>query len=191
VQRTATFLDRDGVIIESRRHAGEPGPPASVDDVTIPDGVSDALESLRTAGYELIVVTNQPDVARGTTERETVEAINTYMRAVLPIDDVYTCLHDGSSCACRKPRPGLLVEAARDHAIDLERSWMIGDRWVDIAAGRAAGVRTALLDRPYSWSPTSQGAPPPGLQPDVAGADLGECVASVLEAGPIHEEAGR
>src|SRR5215210_2813073 len=96
VQRTATFLDRDGVIIESRRHAGKPGPPASVDDVTIPDGVSDALESLRTAGYGLIVVTNQPDVARGTTERETVEAINTYISRALPIDDVYTCLHDGS-----------------------------------------------------------------------------------------------
>ena len=177
--RSAGFLDRDGVIVESRRHAGEPGPPESVDDVAIPDGVGDALSTLRAAGYLLIVITNQPDVARGTTTRSAVEAINEYISEVLPVDGVYTCLHDGDACSCRKPRPGLLLEAARDHDIDLVHSWLIGDRWVDIAAGRAVGVRTVLLERDYSWSSTSQGAAPPGLRADAVGADLAECVAAV------------
>jgi len=172
------------VIVESRRHAGRPLPPESIDDVQIPDGVEDALSSLRGAGYVVIVVTNQPDVARGTTSRSTVEAINTYINDVLPIAAVYTCLHDGDSCSCRKPRPGQHLEAARDHSVDLDRSWMIGDRWVDIAAGRAAGVRTVLLERPYSWSPTHQGPPPPGLRPDAVGADLGECVAAIRGPTP-------
>jgi len=184
VPRIASFLDRDGVIAESRAHAGAPRPPESVDDVAIPAGVADALGSLRRDGYLLVVITNQPDVARGTTTRATVDAINDHLCDVLPIDAVYTCAHDGDACACRKPQPGLLVEAARDHDIDLPRSWLIGDRWVDVAAGRAAGVRTVLLERDYSWSPTSQGPPPTGLRPDAVGADLAGCVAAIAAAGP-------
>ena len=184
VQRIASFLDRDGVIAESRRHARDPRPPASVEDVAIPDGVVDALESLHRDGYLLVVITNQPDVARGTTTRETVDAINDYISTVLPIDVVYTCTHDGDACVCRKPRPGLILQAARDHDIDLPRSWLIGDRWVDIAAGRAAGVRTVLLERDYSWRATSQGPPPAGLRADAVGADLAGCVAAIVGSTP-------
>ncbi|HYV60103.1 MAG TPA: HAD-IIIA family hydrolase [Acidimicrobiia bacterium] len=176
---SAVFLDRDGVIVEARGRRGQPVPPASVADVVIPDGVDEALNSLRADGYVLVVITNQPDVARGTTTRETVDAINEYVGDALPIDAVYTCVHDGDACSCRKPRPGLLLDAARDHALDLAASWLIGDRWVDIAAGRAAGVRTVLLERDYSWSPTSQGHPPPGLHADAVGADVAECVAAI------------
>jgi len=179
VRNIASFLDRDGVIVESRRHPGDPAPPESVDDVAVPDGVAEALDSLRGDGYTLIVITNQPDVARGTTTRATVEAINARIGDLLPIDGVYTCYHDGDGCPCRKPRPGLLLEAAQDHGVDLEGSWLIGDRWVDIAAGHAAGVRTVLLERPYSWSPTSQGPPPPGLRPDAVGGTFGDCVAAI------------
>jgi D-glycero-D-manno-heptose 1,7-bisphosphate phosphatase len=179
VQQPAIFLDRDGVIVESRRLGGDAVPPESVDDVVIPDGVSDALGSVHADGYLLVVVTNQPDVARGLQSRSTVDAINAYVRDVLPIDDVYACLHVGDECSCRKPRPGLIVDAAREHDLDLTRSWLIGDRWVDIAAGRAAGVRTVMLERPYSWNPTSQGAAPPGLRADLTGADLAECAARI------------
>jgi len=179
VPEAAIFVDRDGVIIESRRPGADPRPPASVEDIEIPAGVPESLGALRAAGYVLIVITNQPDVARGTTSRSAVEAINTFVSNALPIDDVYTCFHDGDSCSCRKPRPGLILAAARDHAIDLGRSWLIGDRWVDIAAGQAAGVRTVLLERPYSWAATSAGDPPPGLRPDAVGADLGECAAAI------------
>jgi D-glycero-D-manno-heptose 1,7-bisphosphate phosphatase len=184
VRHSAVFLDRDGVIAESLRRPGEPVPPASVADVVIPDGVADALNSLRADGYVLVVITNQPDVARGTTTRETVDAINGYIGDALPIDAVYTCVHDGDTCTCRKPRPGLLLDAARDRSLDLASSWLIGDRWVDIAAGRAAGVRTVLLERDYSWSPTSQGAPPPGLGADAVGSDVAECVAAIGASAP-------
>ena len=184
MQRIASFLDRDGVIVESRRYPGGGRPPESVDDVAIPDGVADALGSLRRDGYLLVVITNQPDVARGTTTRETVDAINGYVSEVLPIDAVYTCVHDGDTCPCRKPRPGLITDAAREHDIDLPRSWLVGDRWVDIAAGRAAGVRTVLLERDYSWGPTSQGPPPPALRADAVGTSLGECVAAISAAAP-------
>jgi D-glycero-D-manno-heptose 1,7-bisphosphate phosphatase len=184
VQEPAVFVDRDGVIVESRRHVGKPLPPGSLDDVAIPEGVKTALNSLRDAGYVLIVVTNQPDVARGTTSRSSVETINAHIKDILPIEAVYTCFHDGDSCSCRKPRPGLVFDAARDHSIDLDRSWLIGDRWVDIAAGRAAGVGTVMLERSYSWNPTSQGPPPPGLRPDAIGADLGECVAAIRGSTP-------
>ncbi len=180
MQQAAVFVDRDGVIVESRRHAGMPRPPESVDDVEIPAGVPEALESLRAAGYVVIVVTNQPDVARGTMPRSTVDAINAYVTTTLPVGAVYTCFHDGDWCSCRKPRPGMLLQAANDQSVDLERSWMIGDRWVDIAAGDAAGVGTVLLERPYSWQPTHQGDPPTGLQPDAIGNDLAECAAAIL-----------
>ncbi|HKA92743.1 MAG TPA: HAD-IIIA family hydrolase [Acidimicrobiia bacterium] len=173
------------MIAESRRHAGGSRPPESVDDVVIPAGVVGALASLRRAGYVLVVITNQPDVARGTTTRATVEAINDHLRDLLPIDAVYTCMHDGDDCDCRKPRPGLIVQAAHDHDVDLPGSWLIGDRWVDIAAGRAAGVRTVLLERDYSWGPTSQGSPPPDLRADAVGTDVAECVAAITDHSPV------
>lgn len=184
MQQVATFIDRDGVIAESRQHPGAPQPPASIDDVLIPDGVEAALGALRAAGYIIIAVTNQPGVARGTTSRSSVEKINTYLKNALPIEAMYTCFHDGDSCACRKPRPGLILEAGRDYELDLNRSWLIGDRWVDVAAGRAAGVRTVLLERSYSWSPTHQGPPPLGLQPDAVGADISACAAAIRDSGP-------
>jgi D-glycero-D-manno-heptose 1,7-bisphosphate phosphatase len=178
VSSPAIFLDRDGVIVESGRAPGEPLPPSSRDDVAIIDGVAAALDALRAAGYRLVVVTNQPDVARGTTTREAVDAIHDALRAALPLDAIYACFHDGAGCECRKPRPGLLLDAARDLDLDLDRSWMIGDRWVDIAAGAAAGVQTVLIKRGYSWDATSGGAPPADLVPDHA-------VVSVADAAEI------
>ena len=109
-------------------------------------GVADAVRRLRAAGFPLVVVTNQPDVARGTQTREGVEAINEHLRAELPILDVLACYHDsGDDCACRKPKPGMLLEAARRWRLDLRRSFLVGDRWSDVIAGQAAGCRA-------SWS---------------------------------------
>jgi D-glycero-D-manno-heptose 1,7-bisphosphate phosphatase len=152
----------------------------SVDDVPIPEGVAGALTALRYAGFLIIVVTNQPDVARGKTTKVTVDAINQHLSDRLPIDATYSCLHDGDECACRKPRPKLFLDAIRDRSIDAHRSWMIGDRRVDIAAGRSAGVRTVLLERPYSWSPTSQGSPPSDVHPDAVRTDLGGCATAIV-----------
>jgi len=184
VSTPAIFLDRDGVIAESQAAPGAPAPPASADDVAIPEGVVAALTALRANGYRLVVVTNQPDVARGATTREEVDAINAALRVALPLDDVYVCFHDGADCECRKPRPGMLLDAARDLGLDLLRSWMIGDRWVDIAAGASAGVRTILIERPYSWDATSRGPAPGGLVPDAAVNSVSEAADLILRSGP-------
>jgi D-glycero-D-manno-heptose 1,7-bisphosphate phosphatase len=149
--RPAVFLDRDGVINAAVVRAGKPYPPARVEDVEILPGVEAALGELRRAGYVLVVVTNQPDVARGAQRRETVDAIHARLRAALPLDAVYCCFHDDAdACACRKPAPGLVLDAARDLALDLAASFLVGDRWRDIEAGAAAGCRTVFIDRGYA-----------------------------------------
>ncbi|SRR6266545_55812 len=146
----AVFLDRDGVLNQPVVREGRPFPPATVAELRLTDGVAADLTQLKAQGFLLIVVTNQPDVARGTTSRESVEEINTALRAALPLDDFYTCYHDDSdACDCRKPLPGLLLAAAAHHHIDLAASYLVGDRWRDIDAGAAAGCRTILIDCGY------------------------------------------
>lgn len=143
----AVFLDRDGVlnrvVIDD---AGVSHPPADLDAVELLPGASEACADLRGLGFYLIVVTNQPDVARGTQRREVVEEINAHIRRALGLDDVRTCYHDDrDSCDCRKPAPGLILEAARDWDIDPGRSYLIGDRGSDIEAGARAGCVTVLV----------------------------------------------
>ncbi|AYG62402.1 D-glycero-alpha-D-manno-heptose-1,7-bisphosphate 7-phosphatase [Rhizobium jaguaris] len=146
----AVFLDRDGVINRAIVREGKPYPPATVEETEILPDVAEALKRLKAHGYLLIVVTNQPDVARGTTSRETVEAINAYLSASLPIDEFRTCYHDsGDGCDCRKPRPGSLLAAAALHDIDMSRSFMVGDRWRDVEAGQNAGCKTIFIDYGY------------------------------------------
>jgi D-glycero-D-manno-heptose 1,7-bisphosphate phosphatase len=149
--KQAVFLDRDGVINASVVKNGKPYPPASVDEMEILPGVPEALLSLRAAGFMLVVVTNQPDVARGTQTRAAVDAIHDRMTATLALDAVYACFHDDAeNCDCRKPKPGMLVNAARDLGIDLAASFMVGDRWRDTDAGLAAGCRAIFIDRGYN-----------------------------------------
>ena len=151
IARRAVFLDRDGVINAAVVRGGRPYPPARPEDVEILPGVEQALAELRRAGYLLVVVTNQPDVARGSQTREVVDAIHARLTAALPLDAVYSCFHDDADrCACRKPAPGLLLDAARDLGIDLPASIMVGDRWRDVEAGAAAGCRTVFIDRGYA-----------------------------------------
>lgn len=146
----AVFLDRDGVVNRAIIREGKPFPPADLRELEILAGVREALIRLRGAGYALIVVSNQPDVARGTASRETVEAINRRLSETLPLDDFRICFHDGEDhCDCRKPKPGLLIAAARERGINLARSFMIGDRWRDVEAGAAAGCTTIFIDYGY------------------------------------------
>jgi D-glycero-D-manno-heptose 1,7-bisphosphate phosphatase len=149
--RPAVFLDRDGVLNRCTLRDGVPHPPGCVEEVEILPDVADALAKLSARGLPLIVVTNQPDVARGTQTREVVERINRHLSERLAITAVYTCYHDTpDNCDCRKPRAGLLTDAARAYNIDLNRSFMVGDRWSDVAAGQAVGCKTFLIDLPYS-----------------------------------------
>ena len=146
----AVFLDRDGVINRSLVRAGKPYPPRSLEELQILPGVREALSRLKHAGYLLVVVTNQPDVARGTTTKEQVNSINSKLQQELPLDAVYTCFHDGAeSCNCRKPQPGLLLQAAHSLGVDLSRSYMVGDRWKDVEAGRRAGCKTFFVESGY------------------------------------------
>ncbi len=146
--KRAVFLDRDGVINRAVVRDGKPFAPAFVDDVEILPGVDRALERLRDAGFALVVVTNQPDIARGTTTREAVDAIHAFMLRELALDEIRVCPHDeADDCPCRKPRPGMLQQEPR---YDAAASYMVGDRWRDIEAGRAAGCRaTILVDYDY------------------------------------------
>lgn len=179
--RRAVFLDRDGVINRAAVRDGKPYPPATVAGVDVLPGVAPALARLKAAGYLLIVVTNQPDVARGTQSRETVEAIHARLASLLPIDEFRACYHDDKdACSCRKPKPGLILEAARDCGVDLGASTMVGDRWRDIEAGRRAGCATVFVDQGYA----ERG--PEG--PDAVVASLEEAAEWILvHSGDSHE----
>ncbi|HEX5000049.1 MAG TPA: HAD family hydrolase [Terriglobia bacterium] len=145
------FFDRDGVLNEAVVRDGKPYPPASIDDLRITPGAPGALAKLKDRGFLLLVVTNQPDVARGRQTRENVDAMNRRLRDALPLDDAFTCFHDDAdNCDCRKPRSGLITRAAEQYGIDLAGSYLVGDRWRDIDAGRNAGCRTILIDHGYT-----------------------------------------
>ncbi len=149
-------------------------------------GAAGELGRLGELGFLLIVVTNQPDVARGKTSRATVEEIHAGLARELPIDDFLVCFHDdGDECPCRKPRPGLLLEAARKHSVELEGSYMIGDRWRDIEAGQAAGTKTVWID--YGYAERAPAAPP-----DYRCGDLAAAVAWIVnQEEAIRDEVNR
>ncbi len=147
----AVFLDRDGVLNRAAVRDGRPYPPGRAEELEILPGVPAALASLRAAGFLLIGVTNQPDVARGTQTRAGVEAIHARLLRDLPLAELLCCFHDdGAGCSCRKPAPGLLLQAARAPGLDLGGRYMVGDRWRDVDAGRAAGCRTVFIDHGYA-----------------------------------------
>jgi D-glycero-D-manno-heptose 1,7-bisphosphate phosphatase len=149
--RPAAFLDRDGVINAAIVRDGRPHPPASLAELRILPGVAEACRRLRAAGFYVLVVTNQPDIARGATNASEVARINDVLLDQLALDAILVCPHDDADrCHCRKPQPGLLLDAAERWSIDLTRSTMVGDRWRDVCAGQAAGVATVFIDRGYA-----------------------------------------
>ena len=149
-QRAAVFLDRDGVLNRAIVREGRPYPPSTLEELEILPGVVNAIDRFQSAGLLVIVVTNQPDLARGTQNKAFVDSIHGFLQLILPLDAILVCGHDDADdCPCRKPRPGMLLEAARRFHIDLSRSFMVGDRWRDISAGIAAGCRTFLIGDGY------------------------------------------
>lgn len=173
--RRAVFLDRDGVINAAIVRDGRPYPPANIAETVLADRAEISLGRLRERGFLLIVVTNQPDVRRGTMSRERVDEIHRFLAGKLPLDDFFVCYHDDQDqCACRKPQPGLLLEAARKYQIEVAQSYVIGDRWRDIGAGTAAGCRTIFIDHGYN-----ERGPEP--LPDIRVYALAEAVERILE----------
>jgi D-glycero-D-manno-heptose 1,7-bisphosphate phosphatase len=146
----AVFLDRDGVLVEPVVVAWKPYPVETAKQMRIYPYTAYQMERLKDLGYLLILVSNQPDVARGTITREEVERMHSLLLAKLPLDDIFVCYHnDADNCACRKPKPGMMLDAAERYGIDLTQSFVVGDRWRDIDAGAAAGCRTVWIDRGY------------------------------------------
>ncbi len=173
VPRKAVFLDRDGVINRSLIKDGKPYPPSSIEEVEILPGVRHAIRELKDEGFMVICVTNQPDVARRTQDRQTVEAIHEFLLKSLRLDEIIVCYHDDDDkCGCRKPLPGMLLDAAKKFSIDLKKSFMVGDRWRDIEAGRKAGCAVMLIDYQYAEEER--------IPPDVRVSSLAEAVDWIL-----------
>ncbi len=169
----AVFLDRDGVITRAFVREGKPYPPANLLDFEILPGVKEALYTLESAGFLLIVATNQPDVARGLQRVEVVEEMHRRLQEELPLAAIKVCYElERPDSLYYKPRPGMLLDAAREFAIDLGRSYMVGDRWRDVGAGRAAGCFTIFIDRGYDEPLTEA--------PDAVCADLVEAASTIL-----------
>ncbi|MHB8487882.1 MAG: transaldolase [Candidatus Dormibacteria bacterium] len=145
------FLDRDGVLNDCVVAGGHPYPPRNLGELRIAGGAIEACRQLRRHGLLLVGVSNQPDVARGTLDRETVDAINKEVQQRVGLAALLVCPHDDAdNCECRKPLPGLLLLASRMFHIDLRRSVMVGDRWRDVEAGRRAGCATIFVDHDFS-----------------------------------------
>jgi D-glycero-D-manno-heptose 1,7-bisphosphate phosphatase len=146
----AVFLDRDGVLNEAIIRNGKPDSPCDPGELIITQGACGALEQLKREGFLLIVVTNQPNIARGKTTRAEVDQLNARVATILPLDAIEVCEHDDEDqCECRKPKPGMILRAQEKFGVNLARSFMIGDRWRDVEAGRRAGCRTILVGEGY------------------------------------------
>jgi D-glycero-D-manno-heptose 1,7-bisphosphate phosphatase len=154
--KPAVFLDRDGVVIGDTHYVH------SIDKVRLLSGSAEAIAELNRAGWPVVIVTNQAGIARGFFSVETLHKINDHMAELLRghgarVDGVYYCPHHPEGdvleyrrhCECRKPKPGMLLQAARELGLDLTRSWMIGDRITDLEAGSAVGCRTVLVRTGY------------------------------------------
>jgi D-glycero-D-manno-heptose 1,7-bisphosphate phosphatase len=174
--RAAVFLDRDGVINANVVRDGKPVAPTTIEEFRFLPGVEDAVRRLKEAGYTVIVCTNQPDVATGRTSRTAVDTMHALVRDRLKIDDIKVCFHtDQDGCDCRKPKPGMLLAAAHEHNIDLAASYMVGDRWRDTAAGKAAGCVTVFVDYGYDQDGPNT--------PDHVVASLAEAAGIILSRG--------
>jgi D-glycero-D-manno-heptose 1,7-bisphosphate phosphatase len=149
-QKRAVFLDRDGVLNYSVLIGGKPHPPPDSDSLIIVDDAPELLQKLKDKGFLLICATNQPDYKRGSRTLQNINDMNDKVRSALPLDDLLVCLHDNDDkCDCRKPKPGMLLEASKKYDIDLSLSYMVGDRAGDVLAGRNAGTKTIFLDFDY------------------------------------------
>ncbi|MBV9858593.1 MAG: HAD family hydrolase [Alphaproteobacteria bacterium] len=183
MSRAAVFLDRDGVLCQSTVIDGKPYAVRRVEDFRLLPGTVRAVEALRHAGFAIVVVTNQPDIGNGLVSRDVVEQMHRRLRQRIRPDAIELCPHrQDEGCACRKPKPGMLHAAAQRLGIDLSASFMVGDRWNDIVAGRQAGVYTVLIDRGYR-----EGI---AVDPDWVAHSLPAATAHILARGTVPGSVG-
>lgn len=148
--KKAVFLDRDGVINHVILKRGLVASPRTVNELRIISGVIEAISDLNNAQFELVVITNQPEVSRGTLSMENLIEMHQEITRQTGLSQFYICTHDDKDeCSCRKPKPGLILEAAEKLNIDPQKSFLVGDRWKDIKAGQAAGCQCFFVDYNY------------------------------------------
>jgi D-glycero-D-manno-heptose 1,7-bisphosphate phosphatase len=170
--RRAVFLDRDGVLNEPIMRNGKAFAPLSMEQFRLVDGAATEVKRLRAADLLCIVVTNQPEIASGELSAAALDAMHRHLKEQLEIADIFVCAHSSSEgCACHKPRPGMIHQAADLWGIELRSSFLVGDRWRDIDAGRAVGCYTVLIERAYSQCSSA----------DARVGSLAEAVAVILE----------
>jgi len=192
----AVFLDRDGVINELiyYQEQGIIDSPFTVEQFKLLPGVGEAINKLHDMGYKVIVVSNQPGIAKGHMSQETFDQIRKIVTEELGksqafLDGEYYCLHHPeakverfkTNCECRKPKPGLLLQAAEEIDIDLSRSWMVGDGLTDVKAGKSAGAKTILLGR--MKCELCHLMDEEGARPDIIAANLKEAAQYILKQG--------
>ncbi len=177
----AVFVDADGVINEAIVRDGKAYAPTTAAELRIPVEVKPALLRLRAAGFILICVTNKPDVARGLMTQSNLDEITAKLRKELPLDDILMCMSADTNNPCYKPNPGLLLAGAEKYGIDIKLSYMIGDRWRDIGAGRGAGCKkTIWINRHYN-------EPAPNPPADFIASTLTEAVNWILKLEGMAE----
>jgi D-glycero-D-manno-heptose 1,7-bisphosphate phosphatase len=150
--KPAIFFDRDGVINEVVMVDGYAHSPMSMDNFLILPGIKKTIRKLKSAGFIIFVITNQPEISRGNLDSVLVDSMNQIIKDELKVDDIRVCPHDRSDgCTCRKPLPGMIDELCGKWLIDRSNSWVVGDRWVDILSAKKAGLKSVLLEQEYSW----------------------------------------
>ena len=151
MKKNAVFLDRDGILNNSIIKKGKPFPPSSLKELVIPNEVKKGISLLKKERLLLIMITNQPDIARGKTNLKTVNQINSFIKKQLELDDIFMCIHDDlDNCKCRKPKTGMIEDTQFKWNIDLNKSYLVGDRWKDIEAGKKMNLKTLFLDLGYT-----------------------------------------
>lgn len=173
--RRGVFLDRDGVLNQSLVRDGKPYAPRTLEEFVLLPGAAEAVCALKERGFVVVVVTNQPDIGNGLVDAAVVEAMHRRLRELTLVDDIRVCPHKQTDgCECRKPKPGMLLAAARDHGIDLGNSFMIGDRVSDLSAGKAAGCLTAFVDHGYGETKGRD------LSPDIWAKSLPDATLAIM-----------
>ena len=151
MNKKAIFIDRDGIINKVVMREGTVSSPWRLEEFEILPDVKECLGAFKKMGFLNIVFSNQPDISRGFLKIDDLDKMHKIIADKLPMDEIKFCPHDDKAhCSCRKPKPGLILEAVEKWSIDLEKSYVIGDSWKDIGAGKAAGCKTFLLRREYN-----------------------------------------
>jgi D-glycero-D-manno-heptose 1,7-bisphosphate phosphatase len=179
--KPAVFLDRDGVVNQLVYRDGKAVSPRSIEAFVFVSGIQAAVKRLKAAGFPVFIVTNQPDIARGKMAAIALDQMTERIYQTLPIDDLRVCPHDDcDDCTCRKPRPGMLLDLAARWQVNLSRSFIVGDSWKDIQAGKQAGCRTILIAREYNQGSENQASGKPGSEPDWSVAEVEAAVDVIL-----------